>query len=756
MGHWIKRLLLRKFASLTPAISSQPSKVSEERINQWMREAYACHQSGKITLAKQLYKKILSEKPDDYDALYLLGTIYRVEEKYQQAAASIEKAIQSKPDIAIFHYELGSIHQEQKAWNSAEFSLRAAIRLGPEYAEAYNDLGTVLLVLGNRAEEALECLQQALKINANLPQAHYNLGRELIKRGEFSEAKSHLIQAHSVSPDHLDTLLHLAGTCQKLKQAAEAETFFSKAVSLDPRDIEARMELAGFLFAEERFLDAAAVYRDVIRDNPTLAQAQYSLGCCYEQMKRPADAKRHYFESIRLDSALPEACVNLGNILFSEEKYSESLQQLSKAIELKPSLANAYLNLGRVLSAQNNFQEAIQVQLKGLEFDANNAVAHSNLAYHYFNVGNLESALQSAREAIELNPDYDEAYINLGAIHGGLAKPREALAAYNTAIAINPNSADAHFGKALILLLTGDFENGWQEYEWRWKLKNFAKKNGHAFDKPLWDGASRPDKTLLIHAEQGMGDTIHFSRYIQLAARHFKHVALLCPKPLKNLFTNDPNIETVVANGEPLPLFDFHAPMLSLPLFLETRLSSIPATVPYMIPDERKVEQWRETINARIPDADLKVGIVWAGGATYKGDKQRSCTFEQFVSLGKIPGTSFVSLQKGLPAKQAEAPPEWMKFIDMGPQLNDFSDTAALIDKLDLVISVDTAVAHLAGAMNKPVWTLIPFSPDFRWLMDRDDSPWYPSMRLFRQRDSAGWAEVFERIEQELSDLRPQ
>ncbi|MBZ0091282.1 MAG: hypothetical protein K8F27_03555, partial [Sulfuricellaceae bacterium] len=218
----------------------------------------------------------------------------------------------------------------------------------------------------------------------------------------------------------------------------------------------------------------------------------------------------------------------------------------------------------------------------------------------------------------------------------------------------------------------------------------------------------------------------------------------------------DPNIETVVANGDSLPPFDYHVPMLSLPLLLNTRLSNVPASVPYIFPDKQKTEQWRETINAQIPDADLKVGIVWAGGATYKGDKQRSCTFALFESLGKIPGITFISLQKGPPTKQAETPPEWMKLIDMGPQLNDFSDTAALIDNLDLIVSVDTAVAHLAGALNKPVWTLIPFSPDFRWLMDRDDSPWYPSMRLFRQKDPGGWAEVFERIAQELSDFRPQ
>ena len=349
--------------------------------------------------------------------------------------------------------------------------------------------------------------------------------------------------------------------------------------------------------------------------------------------------------------------------------------------------------------------------------------------------------------AIGLKPDYAEAHNNLGATLQKQCEFDEAMAGYDRAIELKPDYAEAHFNRSLLLLLTGNFKEGWPEYEWRLRKKDNYCLN---IQQPRWDGSPLNGRNILVHAEQGYGDAIQFARYLPLVKAKGGNVILECRKVLTRLLKGVAGVDKI---SEPLSdksqniQFDLHVPLLSLPGIFNTTLDTIPSDVPYIKPDPELVSQWNVKLGR---NGDFKIGIVWAGSKTYKNNLSRSCLLSDFVSLAKIPGVTFCSLQKESASKEAHNPPGGMKITNLDKGLNDFADTAAVIANLDLVISVDTAVVHLAGAIGKPVWTLLPFAPDWRWLLNRDDSPWYPSMRLFRQTKPNDWDGVFEQVKDAL------
>jgi hypothetical protein len=325
----------------------------------------------------------------------------------------------------------------------------------------------------------------------------------------------------------------------------------------------------------------------------------------------------------------------------------------------------------------------------------------------------------------------------------------EALSVCQRAIQLRPDHAGAHWNKSLVLLLKGDFAQGWAEYEWRWQSKDFRSPR-RDFPQPQWRGEDPSGRTILLHAEQGFGDTIQFIRYAPLLAGRGARVIVECQPELQRLLGGVEGIQHLTARGEPLPPFDLHTPLLSLPLAWGTRVKTIPGNVPYIKPDPALVGAWRGRLAG---DSALKVGLVWAGSPIRKDDRYRSLPLSSLAPLAGVKGVSFYSLQKGKATEQAQNPPPGMNLIDMTEEIKDFADTAALISHLDLVITVDTAVAHLAGAMAKRVWTMLEFVPAWRWLLNREDSPWYPTMRLFRQPAIRDWATVIRRVAGELQNF---
>jgi len=303
---------------------------------------------------------------------------------------------------------------------------------------------------------------------------------------------------------------------------------------------------------------------------------------------------------------------------------------------------------------------------------------------------------------------------------------------------------------SLALLLTGNFREGWREYEWRWETK-YLISSRRTFPQRLWDGSDIKGLTILLHAEQGFGDTIQFIRYAPLVARRGAKIIFECPKELISLLRSVEGIEEVIVRGETLPEFNLHCPLLSLPLAFDTTLETIPAMIPYITNDPTYTEKWKNKIDWA--DSRFRIGLAWAGNPGFKQNRYRNCELENFLPLTQLPRVIFYSLQKGEEAKEAKHPPGGMKIIDLTEDIHDFSDTAAFIENIDLVISIDTAVTHLAGAMGRPVWTLLPFSPEWRWMLNREDSPWYPTMRLFRQSSHGDWESVISLVEKNLSEL---
>ena len=434
------------------------------------------------------------------------------------------------------------------------------------------------------------------------------------------------------------------------------------------------------------------------------ADSEIQAAKSHHRAGRLADAKRLYAEilSRQPDNAL--ALNLLGMIAYQEGDFRLAIDRIDKAIALRPRYAEAHSNVGSALKKLDRFDEAVA-------------------AY---------------RKALDLRPDFAEVHFNLGNALKEQGKLDEATAAHRRALALNSELAGAHYNLGLALMSLGKLDEGFREYEWRWKTDEFRPRE---FRQPQWSGLRFAGETVLIHAEQGLGDAIQFVRYAPLVRARGGRVVFECPKSLLRLLRGVDGIDHFVARGKPLPSFDFHVPLLSLPHILGTILADIPADVPYLsVPDGVAAPALEPA------DGRLRVGIVWQGNTKHKNDRNRSCPLRHFEALARRNDVTLYSLQVGPGAADLKGLATDAPIHDLGARLGDFADTAAAIAELDLVITVDTAVAHLAGAMARPIWTLLPFAPDWRWLLERDDSPWYPTMRLFRQSHQGDWDGVFDRV----------
>jgi Tfp pilus assembly protein PilF/ADP-heptose:LPS heptosyltransferase len=461
--------------------------------------------------------------------------------------------------------------------------------------------------------------------------------------------------------------------------------------------------------------DAERLCKKILKRQPKNAEVLNLLGLMLIQRKNYEPAIRYFEKSISADPLHAYAHNNLGFCLVRLGRKDEALGLFEKSIKIYPSLVEAWTNMGEV----------------------------------FFSQGLLDKAMESFQRAQQLKPNDANTWNNIGTCLLDTGRIRESMRYFREAIKINHHFPQAHFNLSVALLLLGDFENGWPEYMWRWGLEEFRVPD---FKQPIWDKQDLTGKTLYLHAEQGFGDIFQFIRYAPLIAERGARVILAAPKTILPIMKTIQGLAKVVTDGDILPPFDIHCPLLCVPMAYGTNPDNIPAKVPYINADPLLVKKWAKKMEGDA--AGLRVGLVWAGSTSHKKDHLRSCRLETYAPLVNIDGVTFYSLQKGAGSEQAKNPPNGMKLIDYMGEVIDFSDTAALIENLDLVISVDTSVAHLAGAMGKTVWTLIQYSPDWRWMLEREDSPWYPTMRLFRQPAFGDWDSVIEKVAHELRELR--
>lgn len=472
------------------------------------------------------------------------------------------------------------------------------------------------------------------------------------------------------------------------------------------------------------------------------------LDASREAVMRQVDAL--YQRRPRTPAGEAEALTVLGSLCISAGLHERAVELLVECLAIDPSLVKAHIAIGQTYGALEKYPEAIAAFRRVLELSPASAEAHAGLGSIFNAQGAVEEAISSYREAVALKPDFAEAWHQIGVLHHSRGELDDAIACYRRAYGIAPDHARAKFSEALALLLKGNLKAGWMGFENRWLTPPLVPRR--KFNQPMWLGQfSIAGKTILLHAEQGLGDTLQFVRYARRVAGLGANVLLEVQPQLKTLLEGLPSIAAVFGVGEALPDFDVHCPLGSLPLAFGTDLQSIPAEVPYLRAQPAKSVRWKARLAGQ---PGLRVGVVWAGHRQHPRDRERSMPLRLMLGLLEEPGWRFFSLQKDLAEKEAELVASLPGISNLAQELHDFSDTAAVVENLDCVVSVDTAVAHLAGALGKPVFVMLPVVPDWRWLLHREDSPWYPTARLVRQQKPGDWAAVVEEVRGRLRRIR--
>jgi tetratricopeptide (TPR) repeat protein len=555
------------------------------------------------------------------------------------------------------------------------------------------------------------------------------------------------------TPSTADAYANRGGALQAQGKLEEALESFDLAIRLDPDYGQAFSARGTILFALGRADEALASFDSAILLEPENADGFYNRGFALQTLGRFPEALESYDKAILLDRKAPDAHFNRGNVLFALDRYQEALASHDEAIAVKPDFAEAYNARGKTLHALDRLGDALKSYERAIALKRGYAEAFNNHGVALQALGRLKDALLSSERALGLNPRDAVAWNNRGLILKDLKRPREAIANFDRAIALAPDFAEAFFNRALAELSLSAFAQGWADYEHRRGVKIYAPVRA-PIDAPDWAGEDLSGRSILVCSEQGNGDIIQFCRCLLMLEKLGADAAFLIPERLTAILANLSGRVRLVSSLSPADRFDFQCALMSLPYLLA--LSSIPATAPYLRAEPRRVEAWR----AKIGSGGLKVGISWQGGVWQGGPAvtARSFHLRELHPLSALDGIRLISLQKNLGTEQLAALPSAMRVETLGEDLDAgsdaFADTAAVMESLDLVVSCDTSVAHLAGALGRPVWVALKYAPDWRWGLEGKDTPWYPSMRLFRQRTPDDWGPVFREIAAEMRTLR--
>jgi len=674
-----------------------------------LKEAFQLHTQGRFAEAERAYADILRRQPKNFQALHLMGLLAAQQGQTQRGIKLMREALAVEPRQPLAQRDLGNAFQQANRLDEALSCYEKALALKPDMAEVYNNRGITLAALG-RAAEALESYGRAVALKSDYAQAYNNRGTLLSGEKRQVEALADFDRAIALSRGYIKAYNNRGTALADLGRLTEALNDHDHAIALGPGEAQSHVHRASVLI----------------------------------RLGRAAEALESYDRAIARDSRLAEAHDGRGTALNLLRRPEEALESCDRALALSPGSANFHNNRGSALAALDRPEDTLAAHEKALSLDPDSATAMSNRAAALSRLDRPDEALESVDRALILQPRLAQAHINRGNLLADVKRYGEALESFERAIALNPKSADAHFGKSIALLLTGRFEEGWPPYEWR---KERVRGAFNSQGRPAWTGREEiAGKTIFVEAEQGYGDTIQFSRYVPMVADLGARVILTARDGQSRLLKSlDPRVEIVPAQSPPIA-FDYHVALLSLPMAFGTTLANIPGPSPYLYAEPKDVEKWRKRIGVH----GFKIGISWQGSA-YSGG--RSFPLAALAGIARRPGVRLLSLQKGEGTEQLGELPEGMTIEKLGPDydVGDFAETASVLKALDLVITCDTALAHLAGALALPSWVALKHAADWRWLENRDDSPWYPSMRLFRQHEHANWNGVFTAMEAHLA-----
>ncbi len=640
----------------------------------------------------------------------------------------------------------GLARQQAGDLTAAAAAYRRVLVREPNNADALHLLGMVEFSRG-RVETAVTLIAEAIRKRPQVAAFHNNLGNALLAGGKAEEACLAFEEALRLAPAYAEAMVNYGNALQRLRRWDEAVAWLVRALELRPELPEAYNNLGNALAGKGDLEGAALCLAEALRRRPDYAEALLNLAHVRRKQHRFDEAARCCQQALALVPEFFHAHLTLAVVLVALGRVEAAEGAARRAVSLRPEDPDGWAQLAMCLIEQKRYRPAVACAQEALRRNAEHPQALNNLGAALMELGEADSAARCFRQAVALKPDLADAHYNLGNVYREAKDPARALACYEEALRLEPEHARARWNRALTLLWTGDWERGFEEFEWRWRMP-FLKPR--AFAQPLWDGAPLSGRTILLWAEQGLGDVIHFVRFARQVKERGGRVLVEAPRALLELLQTAAGTDGVVAAGGVLPPFDVQAPLMSLPRILGTRPDRLPAAVPYLCAPRERRAAWQERFSRL---SGLRVGLVWSGNPEHAHDRRRSVDLEVLAPLGRLPGVSFVGLQYGARSCQGWAPPPGLRLVHVGPELGSFAEAAAAIAALDVVISVDTAMAHLAGALGVPVWVLLSFVPDWRWGLEGDTTPWYPSMRLFRQQTAGDWASVVSRLAAALEVL---
>jgi len=778
---------------LVPPVSEAPVSVPSVPLAARLQRALSLYQQGRLSHAEAPCQAVLDDHPGQFDALHLLGMIalrngqtpgqsqHQSQHQTQRGIDLITQALQRNPTSALAYSNLGHAYQGLGRYPEAIAQFDQALAIDPDSLVVHFNRAASLSGL-KRYDEAVAGYERVIELAPGTIEAWSNLGNALRELKRYDAARASYECALALSPDYAHALSNLGNLLCDLGLYHEAVLSYDRALTSWPNSAESHSNRGNALRELKRFDEAIASFERALALKPDFSEALSNLGNALRDAGRHEEALVSYDRALALRPDYPSALANRGNVLRELRRFDEALSDFERGLVLEPQSAVLLSSRGNAFFGLQRFSEALADYDAALAIEPEQLLAHANRGSALRELRRFDEALVAVDQALLLQPDSAEVLTSRGDALSELSRFEEALSAYDRALAISPSHAGGlsnrgnalralkrydealvcyaaaletgfevaatHMNESLCRLLIGDLELGWQKYEWRFKTEN-TLRHVRVFEQPRWQGQPLTGKRILLYAEQGFGDTLQFCRYARLVADRGAHVILEVPSALKLLLGQLAGAAQVLSQGEVLPEFDYQCPMLSLPLACATTLTNIPAAPSYLQADEARIREWQTRLSA---SGRLRVGLAWSGNPKHRNDHNRSLAPATLNPLVDIP-VQYVNVQRELRAATDEA---WLAqhgIAHFGEHLQDFADTAALLSCMDLVITVDTAIAHLAGALGKPVWILLPYDPDWRWLTERDDSPWYPSAQLFRQTTRGDWDGVIERVVERLHDL---
>ncbi len=677
-----------------------------EKQNVVFQKAIALHQAGKLNEAEVTYKKLLKIVPNNTALLTNLGIINLRKNNFVQSITLLKRSLELDSQQANAYYYIGLSFHYLRKQNDAIVYYEKAIAVNSKYKEAYFNLGNALKDL-RRFDDSLTNYDLALKFDPTNSNYYHHKGLIFLELENFQAAIENFDNAIQYNPQHLTAFFNRANAYKELKEYDKAIADYDRTLTINPTFEIAINNRGTILQCLSKFTEALATFDKAIAINPNYAEAYNNRGNVLQNLKKYEDAVASYDQAIAINSNYPQVYYNRGLAFTSLKKHDQAYESFTSAIILDPNYQEAYNDRG--------------CSLKSLM--------------------HLTEALEDFNKALTLNPNDSCSYNNRGLAYQDLKNYPAAIYDFDKALTIKPDSPDILWNKSLLKILLGDYEEGWLLYEWGWKCNQRAPYQD--FIQPLWLGEKTlVDKTILIRAEQGLGDYIQFIRYASLIEELGSTLILEAPQPLLKLLSGFRSNFTLIEAGTALPDFDYHCPVASLPLAFKTSITTIPANIPYLYADSEKKQYWQKYLGIK---SKPRVGLVWSGSLTHANNHNRSMMLSQFKPLLILP-IELHCLQKEISIDEQIFLKENPILLHHETLLEDFSDTAALLANMDIVISVDTSVAHLAGAMGRKVYILLPYSPDYRWLAEGTNSPWYPTATLFRQSMIGNWSTVIDDV----------